>query len=86
MFVLTRAGRPRGDGIGLTVHGVTPGHIATNMLSTIPEKMMEWLRAQISAGRFGKPEEVARVVDFLAHDDSAYITGQIWAVNGGLDM
>jgi acetoacetyl-CoA reductase/3-oxoacyl-[acyl-carrier protein] reductase len=85
MFVLTRAGRLRGDGIGLTVHGVTPGHIATDMLSTIPEKMMEWLRAQISAGRFGKPEEVARVVAFLA-DHSAYITGQIWAVNGGLDM
>jgi acetoacetyl-CoA reductase/3-oxoacyl-[acyl-carrier protein] reductase len=86
MFVLTRAGRPPGDGIGLTVNGVTPGYIATDMLSTIPEKVLERLRAQIPAGRFGKPEEVARVVAFLAHDDSAYITGQIWSVNGGLDM
>jgi acetoacetyl-CoA reductase/3-oxoacyl-[acyl-carrier protein] reductase len=43
-------------------------------------------RSQIPVGRLGKPEEIARVVCFLASDDSSYITGQIWAVNGGLDM
>ena len=86
MFMLARAGRPAGDGIGLTVNGVTPGYIATDMMSTIPDKVLDRLRGQIPAGRFGRPEEVARVVAFLAHDDSAYITGQIWAVNGGLDM
>jgi NAD(P)-dependent dehydrogenase (short-subunit alcohol dehydrogenase family) len=43
--------------------------------------------AEIAAGyRLGRPEEIARVVSFLAADESAYITGQIWAVNGGLDM
>ena len=41
---------------------------------------------QIPVGRLGAPEEIARVVCFLAADASAYITGQIWAVNGGLDM
>jgi len=41
---------------------------------------------QVAMGRLGKPEEVARVVAFLAADESAYITGQIWSVNGGLDM
>jgi NAD(P)-dependent dehydrogenase (short-subunit alcohol dehydrogenase family) len=56
------------------------------MMATIPDKVLDRLRSQIPAGRFGKPEEVARVVAFLAHDDSSYITGQIWAVNGGLDM
>src|SRR5690242_14931035 len=86
IFMLARAGRPAGDGIGLTVNGVTPGYIATDMMSTIPDKVLDRLRGQIPAGRFGRPEEVARVVAFLAHDDSAYITGQIWAVNGGLDM
>jgi NAD(P)-dependent dehydrogenase (short-subunit alcohol dehydrogenase family) len=86
MFMLARAGRPVGDGIGLTVNGVTPGYIATDMMSTIPDKVLDRLRGQIPAGRFGRPEEVARVVAFLAHDDSSYITGQIWAVNGGLDM
>ena len=86
MFMLARAGRPVGDGIGVTVNGVTPGYIATDMMSTIPDKVLDRLRGQIPAGRFGRPEEVARVVAFLAHDDSSYITGQIWAVNGGLDM
>ena len=86
MFMLARAGRPAGDGIGLTVNGVTPGYVATDMLSTIPDKVLERLRGQIPVGRLGQPEEIARVVAFLAADESSYITGQIWAVNGGLDM
>src|SRR5215467_1941969 len=83
---VNRAGRPPGDGIGLTVNAVTPGYIATDMLATIPDKVMERLRGQIPVGRLGQPEEIARVVAFLAADESSYITGQIWAVNGGLDM
>jgi len=86
VFQLNRAGRPPGDGIGLTVNAVTPGYIATDMLATIPDKVLERLRGQILVGRLGQPEEIARVVAFLAADESAYITGQIWAVNGGLDM
>ncbi len=86
VFQLSRAKRPVGDGIGLTVNAVTPGYIATEMLDTVPEKVLDRLRGQILVGRLGRPEEVARVVGFLADDQSAYITGQIWAVNGGLDM
>jgi NAD(P)-dependent dehydrogenase (short-subunit alcohol dehydrogenase family) len=86
VFMLSRAGHPAGDGIGLTVNAVTPGYIATDMLSTIPDKVLERLRGQIPVGRLGRPEEIARVVAFLAADESSYITGQIWAVNGGLDM
>ena len=86
IFELNRAGRPPGDGIGLTVNAVTPGYIATDMLATIPDKVLERLRGQIPVGRLGTPEEIARVVCFLAADASSYITGQIWAVNGGLDM
>jgi acetoacetyl-CoA reductase len=86
LFQLDRAGRPVGDGIGLTVNAVTPGFIATDMLATVPDKLLDRIRGQIPVGRLGRPEEIARVVCFLAADESAYITGQIWAVNGGLDM
>src|SRR5215471_1722568 len=86
IFQLNRAQRPPGDGIGLTVNAVTPGFIATDMLATIPDKVLEKIRGQIPLGRLGQPEEIARVVAFLAADESSYITGQIWAVNGCLDM
>jgi NAD(P)-dependent dehydrogenase (short-subunit alcohol dehydrogenase family) len=86
VFQLSRAQRPVGDGVGLTVNAVTPGYVATEMLATIPDKVLDRLRGQIPVGRLGRPEEIARVVCFLAADESAYITGQIWAVNGGLDM
>jgi 3-oxoacyl-[acyl-carrier protein] reductase len=86
VFQLARAQRPVGDGIGLTVNAVTPGFIATDMLATMPDKVLDRIRSQIPVGRLGAPEEIARVVAFLAADESAYITGQIWAVNGGLDM
>ncbi len=86
IFQLSRAQRPVGDGIGLTVNAVTPGYIATDMVAAIPDKVLDRIRAQIPVGRLGAPEEIARVVAFLAADASAYITGQIWAVNGGLDM
>ena len=86
-FLLARAGKLSDpDGIGLTVNTVTPGFIATEMLEHIPPKVMERIVTQIPLGRLGKPEEVARVVHFLAADASSYITGQIWGVNGGLDM
>ena len=73
-------------GIGPTVNDVTPGYVAPDMQATIPDKVLDRLRAQIPMGRPGKPEEIARVVAFLAAEESAYITGQIWSVHGGLDM
>jgi len=86
IFQLKRAGRDPGEGIGLTVNAVTPGFISTDMLATIPEKVLERIKEQIPLGRLGQPEEIARAVCFLAADESSYITGQIWAINGGLDM
>ncbi|RBY77251.1 3-oxoacyl-ACP reductase [Geodermatophilus sp. TF02-6] len=74
------------DGVGITVNAVTPGYTATEMLATVPEKVLDGLRSKIPLGRLGEPEEVARVVHFLAADASGYITGQVWGVNGGLDM
>jgi NAD(P)-dependent dehydrogenase (short-subunit alcohol dehydrogenase family) len=74
------------DGVGVTVNAVTPGYIATEMLETVPEKVLDGLKAKIPLGRLGHPDEIARVVHFLAADASSYITGQVWGVNGGLDM
>ena len=86
-FLLARAGKlTDSDGVGLTVNTVTPGFIATEMLEHIPPKVLEKIVGQIPLGRLGRPEEVARVVHFLAADASGYITGQVWGVNGGLDM
>jgi NAD(P)-dependent dehydrogenase (short-subunit alcohol dehydrogenase family) len=65
---------------------VTPGLIATDMVAAMPEKAAARLTSQIPAGRLGRPDEIARVVHFLAADASSYITGQVWSVNGGLDM
>ena len=85
-FLLARAGKNQHDSIGLTVNTVTPGFIATEMLENIPEAVMTKITAQIPLGRLGQPGEIARVVHFLAADASAYITGQVWGVNGGMDM
>jgi 3-oxoacyl-(acyl-carrier-protein) reductase len=74
------------DGLGVTVNCVAPGFIETDMLATVPEKVLDRIRSQIPLGRLGRPEEVARVVHFLCADASSYITGAVWAVNGGMDM
>jgi len=85
-FILARAGRLTDNGVGITVNTVTPGFVATEMLENVPEKVLDKIKSQIPVGRLCHPEEIARVVHFLAADASAYITGQVWGVNGGLDM
>src|SRR5450631_3451060 len=85
-FILARAGRLEENGVGITVNTVTPGFVATEMLQGIPEKVLDRIKSTIPVGRLCHPEEIARVVHFLAADASAYITGQVWGVNGGLDM
>jgi acetoacetyl-CoA reductase/3-oxoacyl-[acyl-carrier protein] reductase len=85
-FQLERAGKLEGNDGGITVNTVAPGFIETEMLETVPEKVLDRIRGQVPLRRLGKPEEVARVVHFLAADTAGYITGQILHVNGGLDM
>ncbi len=85
-FALSKADKLGDEGPGLTVNAVAPGFIATEMVEAVPEKVLDKIRSQIPLARIGKPEEIARVVEFLAEDDSSYITGQVWAVNGGMDM
>jgi NAD(P)-dependent dehydrogenase (short-subunit alcohol dehydrogenase family) len=85
-YYLAKAGKLTEDAIGITVNTVAPGFIATEMLEHIPEKVLEKIKAQIPVGRLGKPDEIARVVHFLASDHSSFITGAVWPVNGGQEM
>jgi acetoacetyl-CoA reductase len=84
-FTLRVAGKLE-QGIGLTVNCITPGLIDTDMVVTIPPFMVADFVERIPMHRMGLPEEIARVVCFLAQDASGYITGQIWDVDGGLNM
>jgi len=85
-FQLAKAGKQSEDSVGLTVNAVAPGFIATEMLQAMPEKAQERVKSQIPVGRFGQPDDVARVVHFLASDYSSFITGAVYDVNGGQDM
>jgi acetoacetyl-CoA reductase len=71
---------------GITVNCISPGYIGTNMVMAIREDIREKIVATVPAARFGKPEEIANMVAYLASDNGAYITGANMAVNGGLHM
>jgi acetoacetyl-CoA reductase len=71
---------------GITVNAVAPGYIETDMFTDVPDKIKEQIVAQIPTGRLGKPDEVARVVEFLADPESGYITGSVFNINGGVYM
>ena len=68
----------------ITVNCVAPGFIETDMTKTISEAMRETLLKEIPAQRFGKPEDIAQAVLFLASDAASYITGAVLHTNGGL--
>ena len=73
-------------GKGITVNAVAPGFIETEMVASVPEDVKERIRVQIPLRRFGRPEEVAKAVVFLASEDTSYITGHVLSVNGGMYM
>ena len=70
---------------GITVNAVAPGFIDTDMTAKLGAEIREKYASQIPLGRLGQPEDVAKLVAFLASDDAKYITGQIIGVDGGLN-
>jgi len=80
----TKALAQEGARAGITVNVVAPGYINTEMMSTIPEKVMnDVILPQIPVGRLGEADEIARCVVFLASDDAGFITGSTMSANGG---
>lgn len=71
---------------GITANVVAPGFIQTDMTDALPEEQQKQYLASIPAGRFATPDEVAKVVAWIASDEAAYISGAVIPVDGGLGM
>jgi len=71
---------------GITVNAVAPGFIQTPMTDALTDEQKAAILSQIAMRRYGKVDEIAGVVAFLAGDDAAYITGQTIEISGGLAM
>ncbi|MFV0501936.1 MAG: beta-ketoacyl-ACP reductase [Bacteroidales bacterium] len=71
---------------GITVNSVAPGFIATEMVSAMPENVIETMKAKVPIGRLGEPGEIANVYCFLASDEAAYINGHTLSVDGGMTV
>ncbi len=81
---LTMALAQEGARKGVTVNSISPGYVATEMVMAIREEIRDSIVTQIPVGRLAEPEEIARVMAFLAAEESSYITGADFYVNGGL--
>ena len=71
---------------GITVNAVAPGFVETEMTDVLKEDIKEAACAQIPLGKFGKPEDIAEMVAFLASEKADYITGQVISVDGGMNI
>lgn len=71
---------------GIRVNAVAPGFIATPMVETIPEKVIDMIRGKTPLGRMGEPTEIAKAYRFLASDQASFITGTCLNVDGGIAL
>ncbi|WP_375326412.1 SDR family oxidoreductase [Candidatus Tisiphia endosymbiont of Nemotelus uliginosus] len=70
----------------ITVNCIAPGYIMTEMVNKVPAPVVEQIMQAIPMKRFGKPEEIARAVEFLVDEDAGFITGETLSINGGHNM
>lgn len=71
---------------GITVNCVAPGFIATEMVSAMPENVIESMKAKVPVARLGEPKEIASAYAYLASDEAAYINGATLSVDGGMTV
>ena len=69
---------------GITANCIAPGFIQTPMTDVLPDELKKTYLAQIPAGRFGMPDDIANACVFLASDEASYINGQTLNINGGM--
>ncbi len=86
MIGFTKALAKEVAGYNIRVNAIAAGFIETDMTKDLKEAFRNKMLEQIPLARFGKPEEVAKAVKFLASDKSNYITGQVIVIDGGLSM
>jgi len=86
MIGFTKALALEGAVKGITANVICPGYIATEMTEAMDQKVLDKIIGGIPAGRMGKPEEIADMVAYLVRDESAFITGATFSVNGGQYM
>lgn len=86
IYGLTKSLALEGANKGITVNSISPGYIATEMLTAMPENILSKIINDIPVGRLGLPEEIANAVSYLASEKSGFITGSNLAINGGQHM
>lgn len=84
MIAMTKSIAAEVGSRGITANTVAPGFIKTPMTDVLPEELKKTYLAQIPAGRFGEPEDIANACVFLASDEASYINGQTLHINGGM--
>jgi 3-oxoacyl-[acyl-carrier protein] reductase len=73
-------------GAAVRVNAISPGYVMTDMMQTVPEKLLEKFAGMTMLGRLGQPEEIANAACFLASDEASYVTGHNLSVNGGMRL
>ncbi len=71
---------------GITVNTVSPGYVATPMVTKIPQEVLDKIIKMIPVGRLGQPEEIGKAVAFLCSENCGYVTGSDFSINGGQHM